>query len=258
MKVCLLGSGSRGNSIYVEYRGTAILIDQGFPHKTIEERLASRGMDSTKVKALFISHEHTDHINGAGVTARKLDIPVYGTIKTLEAKRSRIFPGNEVLVPVESGEEIAIGQLRIQPYSVSHDGADPVQYCVTAGARKLAVATDLGFASTLVIERLKDADIVAVESNHDVEMLKKGPYPWQLKQRIMSRTGHLSNRNAAELIFNLAQNRRQKVVLAHLSEENNTPDLAVREIRELFARFDHRLHDLVVACQDEATVIIEP
>ena len=256
MKICLLGSGSRGNSIYFEHRRDALLIDQGFSHKQAVERLASRGLDTSKIRAIFVSHEHNDHMRGVGISARKLGVPVYGTPGTFTSCR-KLFNGEEKQVPIESGEAVRIGEMEVLPFSVSHDALDPVQFSISAGKKKVAIATDLGFVSTLVEERLRNADLVIVEANHDVEMLKKGSYPWELKQRIMSRKGHLSNRNAAELIFNLSQAGTRNAVLAHVSQENNDPELAERAVRELFERFDRRLRILLVAVQDEASEIIE-
>ncbi|MFC1574146.1 MBL fold metallo-hydrolase [Candidatus Latescibacterota bacterium] len=256
MKVCILGSGSKGNSIYIESRNTAVLIDQGFSHKQLKERLDSRGIDQSKIQAILVTHEHDDHIKGVGISARKLDIPVYGTTGTLGTKKN-IFSGDEHVLPVESGTSFTIGALEILPFTVSHDAVDPVQFCVLSGKKKFATATDLGFVSKLVEERLRDSDIVVVEANHDVDMLKNGSYPWELKQRIMSRFGHLSNRNAAELIFNLSHGKTKRVVLAHLSEENNTAECAERAVQEVFEQFDRQLRTLIIANQNEATSILE-
>lgn len=257
MKVCLLGSGSKGNSIYLESGGYAILVDQGFAHRRIAERLASRGLDCSRIRALLVSHEHHDHIRGVGVTARKLGVPVYATAATLDGGRS-VFAGTETLVPFVSGDEIALGPFRILPYQVSHDAADPVQFCLTANGRKVSIATDLGFVSTLVSQCLAGSDLVIIEANHDIDMLRKGSYPWPLKQRIMGRFGHLSNRNAADLAFNLCTNGRgPRIVLAHLSQENNTALVAEETVRELFAQFDRRIRQLIIATQDEATDIID-
>jgi len=257
VRICVLGSGSRGNSIYVESRGKAVLLDQGFSFREIEKRMTARGLDPASIVAVLVTHEHDDHIRGVGVTARKLHVPVYATRGTLGCNKN-IFNGFENLRPIESGERFEVGPFEIMPFRVSHDAADPVQFRVRSGRRKIAVATDLGFVSTLVQQNLRDSDLVIVESNHDVDMLRNGSYPWELKQRIMSRTGHLSNRNAAEAVFNLWSNGRSpRVILAHLSEENNRPELAEREIRELFERYDYSLEGLLVAAQDEPTEIIE-
>jgi len=256
VNICVLGSGSKGNCIYVENRGVAVLIDQGFSHKQVRERLVSRGLDESKIKAVLLTHEHEDHIKGVGITARKLDIPVYGTQGSLDAKM-KLFNGDEQLIPIEGGTSFKIGTMEFVPFSVSHDAADPVQFCILAGRKKASIATDLGFVSTLVEQRIKDSDLVIIEANHDLEMLKNGSYPWELKQRIMGKKGHLSNRNAADILFNLSQSGKSRSVLAHISEENNTSELAEKEVRELFAKFDRRIRTLITASQKEATDIIE-
>lgn len=256
MEVCILGSGSRGNCVYVEHRGAAIIIDQGFSHREIVSRLQSRDLDVSRIKGILVSHEHTDHMAGVGVTARKLGVPVFATRGTFAGKKD-IFSGNEQRVFIEGGTPLVIGAMEILPFTISHDANEPVQYSIHAGKKKLSVATDLGFVSTLVEQSLQDSDLVIIESNHDVEMLKRGPYTWELKQRILSRTGHLSNRNAAELLFNLCRRGLKKAVLAHLSEENNRAELAEKEVRDLFENFDRRLCSLLIALQNEATPIIE-
>ncbi|MDP2983824.1 MAG: MBL fold metallo-hydrolase [Candidatus Latescibacter sp.] len=256
MKICLLGSGSKGNCLYMESHGAAVIIDQGFSHIEVMSRLASRGLDEGRIRGILLTHEHEDHIRGAGITARKLGIPVYATPGTLSGRKN-IFTGEESLIPIESGRSFKIGALEFHPFSVSHDARDPVQYCISSGNTKVSVATDLGYVSTLVEQRLRGSHLVVVESNHDVEMLKKGSYPWELKQRILSRTGHLSNRNAAELLFNLCREEPLQAVLAHLSEENNRADIAEREVIDLFERYDCRLRSLLVALQQEATPVFE-
>lgn len=256
MRVCVLASGSKGNAIYIEHRGRAIVVDQGLSMAELKRRMLLRDIDISTVCGILVSHEHRDHIAGVGVTARSLGIPVYATAGSFERMTS-IFNGGEERIVIESGTPFSTDGFDIHPYSISHDAADPVQYVIAAGRKRLAVATDVGFISTLVTERLRDADLIILESNYDLDMLKKGSYPWQLKQRIMGKQGHLSNRNAAELIFNLTRNGRPKIILAHLSEENNHPDLAEQTVRELFERFDRAMNHLVVASQHEPTPVIE-
>ncbi|MBA7583410.1 putative metallo-hydrolase YycJ [subsurface metagenome] len=217
----------------------------------------SRGLDEKKIKAILLTHEHNDHIKGVGITARKLRVPVYGTKGSLYCKKD-IFNGTESLIPIESGVQFKLGPLRILPFSVSHDTSEPVQFKIFSGKKNLAVATDLGFVSHLVEQNLKGTQLIVIEANHDVDMLLNGPYPWKLKQRIMSRTGHLSNRNAAELLFNLSlQKKLTNVVLAHISKENNDAAKAEKEVRDIFERFDCSLPELIIAEQDTATPVIE-
>ncbi|MFC1541812.1 MBL fold metallo-hydrolase [Candidatus Latescibacterota bacterium] len=255
MKICLLASGSKGNSMYIESHDTALIIDQGISHKELIKRMTSRGLDSEKIKAILVTHEHSDHIRGVGISSRCLGIPVYATIGSL-SKMDSIFNGSEQVIPIESGITFNIGSMEIHPFNISHDAEDPVQYCILAGKKKISVVTDIGFMSTLVTERIKNSDLLVIEANHDVEMLLTGSYPWQLKQRVKGRTGHLSNRNAAETIFNISKNGLPKIILAHLSEENNRADVAERAVRELFEKHDRKLGFLMTASQTEPTPII--
>jgi len=256
VKLCVLASGSKGNSTYVESHGAALIIDQGITHRKLVTRLNERGLDPGKVKAILVSHEHSDHVNGVGVTSRALGVPIYATAGS-HANIRDLLNGNETLVTIESGVPFSVGPLEVHPFSVPHDASEPVQYCIRSGAKKIAIATDIGFASTLVVERIRDANILVIESNYDVDMLKKGSYPWQLKQRIMGKTGHLSNRNTSELLFNIIRDGSTKIVLAHLSEENNDPVIALRTIQELFDKYERSIGCLIAASQHEATPVIE-
>ncbi|MFC1512375.1 MBL fold metallo-hydrolase, partial [Candidatus Latescibacterota bacterium] len=219
-------------------------------------RLSCRELDPARIQGILVTHEHSDHTSGVGLTARRLTLPIYATRGSL-SKMNNFLDGSELLVPVESGVPFSIGPFDIQPYGVPHDAVEPVQYCIRSGRKNIVIATDIGFASTLVVERLKDADILVIESNYDLELLRKSSYPWPVKQRIMGKTGHLSNRNASELIFNLSRNGAMKVILAHLSEDNNYPELAEQTVRELFEKYERPLDHLFIATQHEATPVIE-
>lgn len=255
MKICVLASGSRGNSIYLECNGCAIIVDQGLAHRTFLARMAERGLDPGLVRGILVSHEHGDHIGGVGVTSRSLGIPIYATAGSF-SRMEGILHGTEPLVTVESGTPFSLGPFEIQPFAVPHDALEPVQYAVCSGRKKVSIATDIGFASTLVIERIRESDLLVLESNYDQDMLLKSSYTWQLKQRIMGKTGHLSNRNASELVFNLC-NRTTRVILAHLSEENNHPDIAERTFRELFEKYERPIDLLAVASQHTPTPVFE-
>ncbi len=255
MKLCVLASGSKGNAIYLESNGSAIVVDQGLAHKTFLSRLLERSLDPGLIRGILVSHEHSDHIGGVGVTARSLAIPIYATAGTIFGMDG-VLNGTEPLVTVESGVSFSMGPFEIHPFSVPHDAKEPVQFIICSGRLKIAIATDIGFASTLVIERIRESDVIILESNYDHDMLIKSSYTWQLKQRIMGKTGHLSNRNASELVFNLGH-VSPKVILAHLSEENNHPDIAERTIRELFDKYDRPLELLAIANQHTATSVFE-
>ena len=242
--------------MYIESCGSALIIDQGIAHRQLIKGMSSRGIDERKIKAILVTHEHNDHISGVGVTARKLGVPIYATEGSLRKIGDKL-DGSEKLITIEGGIPFKIDPMEIQPFSVSHDAEDPVQFCIASGRKKIAVATDLGFVSLLVSERIKGCDLVVIEANYDVEMLKKGPYSWELKKRIEGNKGHLSNLNAAETIFNLIKNGKPKVILAHLSEENNHPNVAEKTVRELFEKYDKKLGFLLAASQNEPTPLIE-
>jgi phosphoribosyl 1,2-cyclic phosphodiesterase len=242
--------------MYVESHGAALLVDQGITHRKLVTRLKERDLDPGKVRAILVSHEHSDHVSGVGVTSRALGVPIYATAGS-HANMQNLLDGTETVVIIESGVPFSIGPLEVHPFSVPHDATEPVQYCIRSGAKKIAIATDIGFASTLVVERIKDADILVIEANYDVEMLKKGSYPWQLKQRIMGKTGHLSNRNTSELLFNIIRDGSTKIVLAHLSEENNHPEIAIRTVQELFDKYERSIGCLIAASQYEATPVLD-
>jgi len=256
VKICVLASGSSGNSIYIESHGTALIVDQGISHKELMKRMSCRELNQKKIKGILVTHEHNDHIYGVGITSRKLGVPIYATSGSF-GKMDKILRGNEQLIIIEGGTPFKIGSMEIQPFSVSHDAIDPVQFCIMSGRKKVAIATDLGFVSTLVAQRIKDSDLIVIEANYDAEMLRKGSYSWELKQRIKGKKGHLSNRNAADIIFNVTKNGTTKIVLAHISKENNRSDIAEKAIRELFEKYDKKLGFLLTASQNEPTPILE-
>lgn len=227
MRVCILASGSSGNSIYVESGGTRLLVDAGLTGRETLRRLAEAGADPEGLSAILITHEHVDHVRGAGVLARRYDLPLWGTASTLSQMSSQL-KGRERLEPFANGKAFDVGDLLVHPFSVSHDAADPSQFLVSNGQASVGIATDLGFVSRLAQQRLQGADLVVLESNHDERMLLEGPYSWPLKQRIKSRRGHLSNRDAAQTLGFLAERGLTRAVLAHLSQDNNTPQVALQ------------------------------
>lgn len=226
MRVCLLASGSKGNSLYIETGKTKILIDVGLSAREILHRLSVIGVEGPELNAVFISHEHTDHIRGAGTLARRLGIPVFISYPT-HSQSTEIFKKNEV-VEFESGCSFQFRDILVDPFPITHDSSDPVGFVIDGPDGRMGVATDLGIATRLVREKLKDCRALVLESNHDEEMLVNGPYPWHLKQRIKSRHGHLSNNESVELFGDLINSDLQGVLLAHLSETNNDPVLALQ------------------------------
>jgi phosphoribosyl 1,2-cyclic phosphodiesterase len=225
MQVSVLASGSTGNAIYVQKGATRLLIDSGLSAREITKRLAAIGVELKKLNGILVSHEHHDHVGGVGVLARKLRCPVWMTRGTFDASRKR-FKGRERIRLIENDETFEVGDLQARAFSISHDASDPVNYAIEDGSTQVAVATDMGKVTPLVYERLKAADMVIIESNYDRDLLMNGPYPWHLKQRISSSHGHLANSDSAEVLGQLAQQGLRHAVLAHLSLENNRPEIA--------------------------------
>ncbi|NOY68973.1 MAG: MBL fold metallo-hydrolase [Deltaproteobacteria bacterium] len=227
--VCVLASGSKGNAIYMEAGDTAVLFDAGLSGVELERRMRSRLIEPDRLNAIIVSHEHSDHIRGVGVLARRYDLPVYtteGTLRAAEKQLGRI----DCLHLFECGNIFNVNGLSIHPFSISHDAEDPAGFIVSANGTKVGIATDLGIATGMVKTHLKTCSMLIIEANHDIEMLENGPYPWPLKQRIKSRSGHLSNESARDLVAEILHDDLKHLVLAHLSETNNTPKKALAVI----------------------------
>lgn len=254
MKVCLLASGSGGNSIYIQNGSTRVLVDAGLTGKQIELRLDSIGVNPATLQGIVVSHEHSDHMKGVGVMARRYGFPVWMTQGTLDGSK-KTFRGGERVRVVENDEVFSIGDLEFQPFTLPHDAADPVNFVISDGAAKVAIATDMGVMTQLVYQRIKNVDFVAIESNYDYHMLMEGPYPWDLKKRISGRHGHLPNDGAAETLCDLAQEGVKHAVLAHLSEKNNHPDVARTTCQEMFARRGIKDFPVSVASQEKPSEI---
>jgi phosphoribosyl 1,2-cyclic phosphodiesterase len=232
VSVEVLASGSRGNSTIVQSSATRILVDAGISCRETFKRMKAAGDDPHSLSAILITHEHTDHVSGLLVLARKLKIPVFMTGATHQAwsRAMRDADGERPqLDRVEffsSGRSFHIGDIAVMPFTIPHDAADPVGFTFRAEGMKLAIATDLGYMPASVRDQLRGCDLLVLESNHDVEMLRVGAYPWSVKQRVMSRVGHLSNSALAEFFATDYDGSASYIVLAHLSEENNHPELA--------------------------------
>lgn len=254
MKICLLASGSAGNAIYVQNGATRILIDAGLTGKQIEARLSAIGVDAQSLQGIVVSHEHSDHIKGVGVMARKYKFPVWMTQGTFDGSKNT-FRGAERVRIIENDEGFVIGDLTLEPFSLPHDAADPVNYVVSDGTSTCAIATDMGVITQLVYQRLKNVDFVVIESNYDRQMLMNGPYPWDLKKRISGRHGHLPNDGAAETLCDLVSEGVKQAVLAHLSEKNNHPDLAHKTCRDMMVGRGIKNFPVSVALQDRPSEI---
>ncbi len=225
MHFTILGSGSRGNSVFIESGNTAILIDAGFSGKEIQARLQSIGRDLADICALCITHEHDDHICGAGVVSRRYGIPTYANSATFAAGEKK-FGKLNARKEFETGDLLQIDDLQVRSFRISHDTVDPVGFVVSDGKSSVGCCTDTGQVSHLMATRLAGCNGLILEFNHNLDMLKNGPYPLPLQQRVRSSRGHLCNEDAAEFLAQLIGDRLRFAVLAHLSETNNTPDLA--------------------------------
>jgi phosphoribosyl 1,2-cyclic phosphodiesterase len=221
----LLGSGSSGNTTLISDGSTHILVDVGLSGRETAKRLRDYGLEPDQISAIVVSHEHGDHCRGVGPFAKSLDIPVFMTDGAflnsginLDSKKRR---------PICPGESFEVFGFLFTCFSVPHDCVDPLGFVIEKGGAKIGIALDLGYLSNLVLERLKGCDGIVLESNHDIRMLKAGPYPWALKQRVMSRRGHLSNDSVAQYLENDFDGKAANVVLAHLSKNNNLPELAL-------------------------------
>jgi phosphoribosyl 1,2-cyclic phosphodiesterase len=256
LRVVVLGSGSGGNAVVVESGGRRLLVDAGFPCREIERRLAAVGVDPGGFDALFVTHEHGDHLRGAERFCRRHRLPLYLTAGTLEAASLSEEVAARVVV-VRSGEPVEVGGFRIEPFLVPHDAREPIGCVVEDEAgRRVGLAADLGTASRLAWGRLAELDVLLLETNHDLDMLRNGPYPWALKQRVAGRHGHLSNREAAESLPELVSERLRWVVLYHLSRTNNLPALAAAATGEALERAGSAAR-LVVADQFRPTPWLE-
>jgi len=234
MRFCPIASGSSGNCIYVGSDTTHILVDVGISGKRTIEGLNQLDIDLKDIDGIFITHEHSDHIKGLGVIARKQEIPIYATKATIEAigrlsDTSGIDP--ELFHVVRPDEKTTIKDITVDPMRISHDAADPVAYRFAHGKTRAAVVTDLGTYNEYTIESLRKMNVLMLESNHDINMLQVGPYPYHLKRRNLSHRGHLSNENCGKLLSLLLHDDLKQIFLGHLSKENNIPELAYEAVR---------------------------
>ncbi|HLV85461.1 MAG TPA: MBL fold metallo-hydrolase [Candidatus Sulfotelmatobacter sp.] len=254
----MLASGSRGNCALVSSARTRILVDAGISGRETFKRMKLLGEDPRSLSAILITHEHSDHVYGLATLAKKLKIPVFMTGATYQVwarairNQSGERPKVEKLEPFEAGCSFQVGDIAVQPFTIPHDAADPVGFTFRAEGIKVGIATDLGYLPVSVRDHLRGCDVLVMESNHDLEMLRGGPYPWSVKQRVMSRVGHLSNEALADFFTNDYDNHATFVVLAHLSDQNNHPEIARRGAeRALAARGNLFQNRLLLASQSE-------
>ena len=247
MRFASLGSGSRGNATLIEAAGTRLLLDCGFSAREVERRLAELDVPAESLDAILVTHEHQDHIRGVGPLARRYSIPVWITHGTYNLGRCGALP--DVRLIHSHQVPFTIGDIEIEPYPVPHDAREPVQYVFHTANAKLGILTDAGVVTPHIRKVLKACDALFLECNHDVEMLANGPYPYSLQQRVGGRLGHLSNHQAADLLQLLGHDRLKYLLAAHLSEKNNTPEMALREAGNALSSGPCRV-SLSVAMQD--------
>ena len=253
LKFCVLASGSKGNAIYVEGPGGALLVDAGLSAKQLVLRMEDRGLDPGEIQGIFITHEHQDHCRGMRVLSKRLRVPVMTSPLTWEALQDKHGVELEALPP---GASVELCGLHIRTFNIPHDAKDPMGLVVGCGGVSLGICTDLGGPTTVVRHRIGGCNGLVLEANHDPNMLLQGPYPAWLKQRVKGNKGHMSNRQSADLLAEVIHPGLQEVVLAHLSETNNFAELARREAMNVVEASGCRTR-LHVAAQDEPSDILE-
>lgn len=247
IEICALASGSNGNCYYIGNGEDAILVDAGISRRQVLDRMTQRGLMPSKVRAIFISHEHADHMRGVRVLAKKLAVPVYMTQKTFDNSWGPNRPEKaEVFTP---GEVININGFEVHSFSKEHDAAEPCSFRIQYRGIHVGVFTDIGEPCDNVTEHLAQCHALFLETNYDNDMLWSGPYPYQLKVRVAGNKGHLSNAQAFELLSNHHNKDLQVVFLSHLSEENNRPDLAMAAFSRLTDRFSIKLTNRYAAAE---------
>jgi len=234
VSVSVLASGSRGNSTVIESSQARILVDAGISCRDTFKRLKLIGVDPRQLSAIVITHEHSDHVYGLATLAKKLNLPVFMTGATHQAWARSLrddageLPKLAKLEIFSAGRSFQIADISVSAFTIPHDAADPVGFTFRVEGTKIAIATDLGYMPASVCDHLRKCDVLIIESNHDLEMLRVGPYPWSVKQRVMSRVGHLSNDSLAQFLAKDYDGGASYIVLEHLSEQNNHPEVARR------------------------------
>lgn len=248
--VTILGSGSRGNALVLHTATSAVLLDAGFSARELAQRLAQAGLEPSALSAIVISHEHADHVKGLRVFAERYGLPVFanrGTATVLKSRDRQLGP----LRLFAAGNPFEIGPFILHPFSIPHDANDPVAFVVQALGRRIGIATDLGHVNHLVTHQLRECDLLVLESNHDLTMLGNSQRPWALKQRILSRHGHLSNDACMELLRAVVHSRTRYVVMAHASAECNCQRLVAKAVADCLTSLGRRDITAHVARQDE-------
>lgn len=250
LTICSLNSGSNGNCYYIGNAHEAVLVDAGISCREVERRMSRAGLNIQKLKAIFVSHEHNDHIRGIEGLSKKYRLPVYITSNTLCNSRLRI--STDVVFHFEADKPVQIGDLVVTPFTKYHDACDPHSFIISGGSVRVGVFTDIGKACTRVISRFKQCHAAFLEANYDIEMLDQGNYPYHLKRRIKGGNGHLSNEQALEIFLQHRPPYMSHLLLAHLSKNNNCPD----KVYSLFSRHCGKVHVAVASRYEESAVFV--
>ncbi len=250
--VCVLASGSKGNSCYVSDGKTTIVFDVGLSAVETQRRIESKGFDPSSLSAIVVTHEHSDHIRGVKVLSRRLSLPVYMNLATKKKVVDNLGNMDNVKL-FACGSMFRIGSFFIQPFSVPHDAADPAGFILIRNNVKIGIVTDLGTITGMIEEKIRECNLLIIEANHDVNMLRNGPYPWYLKQRINSKTGHLSNDNAAKVVKNIRHPNLKHVILVHLSCKNNSVKAAFECVNKALLGYSTHIH---VASQELGSKVL--
>lgn len=257
MKISVLGSGSAGNSTYIEVDGLKILVDSGFSCKKIEEKLEKIGKNLADISAILITHEHSDHINGAGIIARKYNIPLYISPESYEAGAVKLGEIHRGLIKLIDKDFILNDTIKVSPFDVMHDAERTLGFRLESQlGKKIAISTDIGYVDNIVREAFRDVDAMVIESNYDFNMLMNCSYPWNLKSRVKSRNGHLSNNDCARFIKEMYTAKIKKIFLAHVSKDSNDPRLIKQTLDDEFDRMLRR-PEYEITSQDEVSELIE-
>ena len=228
--VSVLGSGSRGNCTFIRTDEVRLLIDAGMGHREVSRRLESIGEDPEGVDAILVTHEHTDHAGALRSLVKDFSLKAYLSFGTMTALKTDEYELNgSQIIPITPDVPFTVGDAEVRAFRVPHDAAEPVAFTINVTGLKITQLTDVGWLSEPVADHLRGSDVLILESNHDIEMLRSGPYPWNLKQRLMSRHGHLSNTAVAQFIRDQYDGKARHLVLAHLSSTNNHPEIAKQE-----------------------------
>lgn len=255
MRVSALSSGSSGNCFYIEKNNSAVLVDVGISAKKVVERMNLLDLNPEKLKGIFVTHEHIDHILGIDVLARKFNLPIYATNGTIS--KGFLCSNKELINPIKNNEKIAVGELEIEAFTKSHKAAEPVSYSIYDKGKIVSVITDAGYACENINYNISKSDFLFLESNHDVKMVENGPYPYFLKRWVTGDSGHLSNKQAGLAVLEHGNKKLKNVVLSHISKTNNSPKLALKTFKELIKERSDFNASVSVSLSDSPTSLFK-